>query len=60
MKEVKSGQRVKISTEKIDKQVHIYGVNGQAKSQIQAKVRSRHFEHYARSKSNSAFSRNDP
>ena len=40
VKEVKSGQRVKISTEKIDKQVHIYGVNGQAKSQIQAKVRS--------------------
>mmetsp|Transcript_29159 Transcript_29159/g.69418 ORF Transcript_29159/g.69418 Transcript_29159/m.69418 type:complete len:526 (+) Transcript_29159:715-2292(+) len=40
VKEVKSGQRVQTGVEKINKQVHIYGLNGQAKAKLQAKKQS--------------------
>ena len=38
VKEAKKGQRNNIKTEKLDKQVHIYGVHGQARAKIRALV----------------------
>ena len=40
MKEVKKGQRVNTGVEKIDKQVHIYGVHGQKRAMLRAQVSS--------------------